>query len=135
MKGECLTYLELENFFGDVKMADEKKVRVLVSEFVKAWEGSENVAEVSKKLNLKPTSVMARATKYRTDGLPLKLMARGAAKLDMGAARALLAEIRGTTVEVINQEVEARLVKAEVAETAEIAPATETAETVPAAQA
>ena len=67
------------------------KTRIASEEFIKAWESSSNVAEVSKKLGLKPASVMARASKYRTAPLfmPLKQMKRGA-KIDIAKRRSLM---------------------------------------------
>lgn len=79
------------------------KTRIASEEFIKAWESSSNVAEVSKKLGLKPASVMARASKYRTAPLfmPLKQMKRGA-KIDIAKTKELLASLQGTNVEAID---------------------------------
>lgn len=88
-----------------------KKDQVSREAFMTAWETAANVEEASKATGLKPTSLMARASKMRSDGVPLKLMARGAKKLDVAEANAFLAKLRGTTIEAINQEVEARLVE------------------------
>jgi len=81
------------------------KTRIASEEFIKAWESSSNVAEVSKKLGLKPASVMARASKYRTAPLfmPLKQMKRGGgAKIDIAKTKELLASLQGTNVETID---------------------------------
>lgn len=86
-----------------------KKEMVDREAFMTAWEESTTVEEASKKTGLKPTSLMARASKMRSEGVPLKLMQRGAKKLDVAKANEFLAKLRGTTVEAINQEVEARL--------------------------
>lgn len=86
-------------------MAETKRVRVEMESFVTAWEGSNNVKEVAEKLGIKVTSVMARASKYRSEpfNIPLKNMQRGGgAKLDVVAAKELLAKLRGKTVEEIN---------------------------------
>lgn len=99
----------LVNFSLEIVKMAEKKDRVSLEDFIKAWESSTDVAEASTKTGLKPTSLMARASKLRTDGVPLKLMQRGASKLDIGKAKEFLANLRGTTVETINQEVDARL--------------------------
>lgn len=97
-------------FLGECVMA-EKKERVSLESFIAAWEASATVEEASSKTGLKPTSLMARASKCRTDGIPLKLMQRGAAKLDVAKANEFLAKLRGTTIETINQEVETRVAK------------------------
>ena len=46
-------------------MSESKKVRVDLDTFIKAWEGSANVAEVATKTGIKPMSIMARASKLR----------------------------------------------------------------------
>ena len=82
-----------------------KRVRIEMEPFITAWEKSESVKEVADKLGIKVTSVMARASKYRGTpfNIPLKTMPRGGgAKLDISAAKALLAKLRGNTVEEIN---------------------------------
>lgn len=83
------------------------RIRVEMAPFVEAWEASETVDEVSTKLGIKTTSVMARASKYRGSpyNIPLKRMKKaGANKLDVDAAKELLAKLRGTTVETIATE-------------------------------
>lgn len=91
-----------------------KRVRVELNDFQAAWESSNSAAEVAKKLGMKPASVLARASKARSEGLPLKKMKGGSKKVDMTAAIAKLAEIRGTTVEAI--QAEAAAYKAKLAE-------------------
>lgn len=82
---------------------------VVMNDFVKAWEAGSSVKDVAAQLGLKVGSVQARASKYRTEGIPLKNMKRGGgAKLDKGAALGLLAELRNTTVEVIEAEAKAK---------------------------
>jgi hypothetical protein len=84
-----------------------KRIRVEMEAFVEAWEASKSVTEVATKLGIKATSVAARASKYRSApfNIPLKAMQRiGAAKLDITAARELLAKLRGTTVEAVAAE-------------------------------
>jgi len=83
------------------------RTKVELEAFITAWEASTSVKEVADKLGIKPTSVMARASKYRGAPLsiPLKSMPRtGAAKLDAGKAKEFLAGLRGVTVENINAE-------------------------------
>lgn len=90
------------------------RVKVEMPAFVVAWEASNSVKEVADKLGIKVTSVMARASKYRGAPLniPLKSMPRaGGAKLDVVAAKELLAKLRGVTVENINIEANAAAVK------------------------
>ena len=95
-------------------MAKEKsaKVRVDLDTFIKAWEGSANVAEVSAKTGIKPMSIMARASKLRGApyNIPLKNMQRGGgAKINVADAKALIATLRNTTVETVD-EASAKLV-------------------------
>jgi len=89
----------VKNVLENVKMA---KLHVKMEDFVTAWETSNSVAEVATKLNLKPTSVMARASKYRTApiNLPLKTMKRGShgLKFDIEGALALLTRLRNAAV-------------------------------------
>lgn len=83
------------------------RVRVELESFITAWEASNSVKEVAGKLGIKVTSVMARASKYRGTpyNIPLKAMAKsGAPKLDVSAAKELLAKLRGTTIDTINTE-------------------------------
>lgn len=84
-------------------MAKAEK-RVQMQEFMTAWESSESVAGVAEKTGLKETSVQARASKYRSLGIPLKEMTRGGGpKLDVAQAQALLAKLRGVDVEVVTE--------------------------------
>jgi hypothetical protein len=85
----------------------EKRVRVTMEDFVKAWESSVSTKEVAEKTGLKLGSVIARSSKYRSApmNLPIKSMPRkGGAKLDVTAAIALLATLRNTTVEAVIAE-------------------------------
>lgn len=77
-----------------------KRIKVNMTDFITAWEQSGSVGEVANKLGIATTSVMARASKYRGEyKIPLKNMPRGGgAKLNLEAARELLAKLRGTTV-------------------------------------
>ncbi len=84
-----------------------KCAQVLMLDFVTAWEQSESIKEVSTKTGLKETSIMAKASKYRGApfNIPLKTMARkGSAKVDVTAARELIAQLRGVTVETVTAE-------------------------------
>ena len=80
------------------KATGEKRLKIAMEPFIRAWEGSQSAKEVADKLGIKLTSVLARASKYRSAPLniPLKTMARnGGVKLDVEAARALVASLRG----------------------------------------
>lgn len=93
-------------------MTKEKRVRVEMTDFITAWEQSGTVAEVAEKLGIKTTSVMARASKYRSLNIPLKTMQRGGrAKLDSTAAKALIASLRQATVEDVQKESDALAAK------------------------
>ena len=87
-------------------MSESKKVRVDLDTFIKAWEGSANVAEVATKTGIKPMSIMARASKLRCApyNIPLKNMQRGGgAKINVADAKALIATLRNTTVETVDE--------------------------------
>ena len=90
------------------------RVKIEMPLFVETWEACKSAQEVATKLGTKVTSVLARVSKYRSApwNIPLKSMPRkGGAKLDIGAAKELLAKLRGTTVENINIEATAILAK------------------------
>lgn len=85
-------------------MANEKRVRIAMEDFITAWEQSASVREVADRLGIQATSVMARASKYRSEpfNIPLKNFQRGGgAKLDVSGAKELLAKLRNVTVEAI----------------------------------
>jgi len=101
-------------------MSDEKRVHVGMKAFLEACEKFDTVGDIAKETGLKPTSVAARMSKYRGAPyfLPLKPMKRaGAAKFDSGEAKALLAKLRGTTVEGVVAE-SAKLAEKHTAKTA-----------------
>jgi hypothetical protein len=55
---------------------------VRAEDFVEAFNSSVTVAEVCKKTGMKPSSVTARACRYRTKfGIPLKVMGRRPRKM------------------------------------------------------
>lgn len=90
----------------------KREPRVQLAEFLTAWEGSNSVAEVAEKTGLKETSVQARASKYRGQGIPLKEMPRGGgAKLNIAEAQALLAKLRGVSTEDVAKAADAAKVK------------------------
>jgi transposase len=91
-----------ENVNGNVAegTVTTKRVRVDGETFITAWEGSSSVKEVSEKTGIKLTSIMARASKYRSEGIALKNMPRGGgAKLNVAAMQALLVKLRNTSTE------------------------------------
>ena len=76
--------------------------RVEVIDFINAWESSSNATEVANKTGLKATSVQARASKYRSEGVALKKMHRGGgAKFNVVLANEILAAIRAPKTEVV----------------------------------
>ena len=84
-----------------------KRVRVDGETFVTAWESSNSVKEVSEKTGIKLTSIMARASKYRSEGIALKNMPRGGgAKLNVQAMKDLLVKLRNTSGEVKEESIE-----------------------------
>jgi hypothetical protein len=68
-------------------------------EFVTAWENGSSITEVAEKLGMKSGSVQARASKYRSLGLPLKRMKRGSNKrVNHAAILEAIASCRGIPV-------------------------------------
>lgn len=85
------------------------KERVEMTAFIETWEavakegGDSN--DVAKRLGIKNTSALARASKYRSMGFPLSNFTRGGgAKIDRSAMLALLASLKGQTVETLVAE-------------------------------
>ena len=82
------------------------RVHVSMESFVRACHevatGGGNHADVAKRLNLKPTSVQNRFSRYRKLGanLPKFPRAAGAARFDVEAANALIKELDADTPEV-----------------------------------
>lgn len=72
------------------------KSKIDAATFVEAWESSENVAEVAKKLGLKIQGVRSRAAYYRKQQVLLKPFARvgGGKKLDVAALNAIILKKR-----------------------------------------
>jgi len=93
-------------------MSDEKRRVVSREDFITAWENSNSVNEVAQKLGMKPTSVATRASQLRTKmGLPLKRYERqggggGKKKITLAETVAMLARVRGVSVEAIQAEME-----------------------------
>jgi len=79
-------------------------------DFIRAWEecaaDGSGVKGVAERTGLKPTSIQARASKYRADyKIPLTHMQRGGgSRVDVDAALQLLADCRGVSVETIKAE-------------------------------
>lgn len=69
--------------------------------FITTWESSNSLQEVADKLGITPASAGQRASNYRREhGIDLKKMQRGGgAKLDVSAAKELLAKLRTKTQE------------------------------------
>lgn len=87
------------------KTTGAKRIRIAMPEFVTAWEASGSIKEVADKTGLKPLSIQARSSKYRSLGIPLKTMPRaGGAKLQVTAALELLAKLRDKTVEEVTAQ-------------------------------
>ncbi len=114
-----------------VEETTEEETRVSMIDFIAAWEDSDSVSEVAKKLDMPEPSVNARASKYRSPDfklaekrvtgkpavyktdengnkilsrkpIPLKAYTRGGgATLPIDEAFELLAKLRGTSVEAV----------------------------------
>jgi hypothetical protein len=87
----------------------QKKAKVSLQDFVQAWETSNSLQEVADKTGMNAASISARAAKCRKDyNLPLKQMhTNRVGRINTKEARAFLAELRGVSVEVIEQEAKA----------------------------
>jgi len=92
-----------ENKVGEVAVVRKPRIHVSREVFITAWEQSKSSKEVAQKLNMNIQSVLQRVSKMRKeDGIPLKKMewqARTKKSVNVQADLALLAKIRGTTVE------------------------------------
>jgi len=58
-------------------------------QFVKAWQESESVKEVSEKTGIPTATASGRARDYRERGIPLKMMRRGRNFLDVAKLKKL----------------------------------------------
>jgi len=126
-----------ENTLSKLPQETKPRTRIAMMEFIKAYQRSENVAEVAKTLGLKEASVAARASKYRSGELnedgtwavkPIalkKFERKGGAgvKIDADAANKLIAELGNSNVEVEVAKLQAdrlaRIAKAEAKATTE----------------
>mgnify|MGYP003678141147 FL=1 len=84
----------------------EARWRVGFEEFIEAWETSDSVQNVCDKLEISKQNAYARATKYRGDGVPLQKFVGGGgrAKVSLDEKLAVLARIRGTSIEELHLE-------------------------------
>jgi len=84
-----------------------KRTNVTRDVFINAWESSNSAQEVAEKIG-RPNGVnscLARASKLRGEGFPLKNMSKGGGpKLDPEKALQLLADIRGVSIEEIRAQ-------------------------------
>jgi hypothetical protein len=101
-----------------------------MKQFISLHEGAKSLAEAAEATGLTVNSHQARASKYRSEfGIPLQQFSRGGgARLDVDKALAIVAELRGVSIEEIQAEQAAlQAAKAERAEkrAAKLAEATE----------
>ncbi|KKM26038.1 hypothetical protein LCGC14_1588930 [marine sediment metagenome] len=84
---------------------DGTRARVGMATFIREWEGSESVREVSEKTGLKETSCYVRFANYRKKGIPLKRMKgkKRGAYFNVEDAQALLEQIRAEQKNVITE--------------------------------
>lgn len=54
-----------------------EKYNVSAERFIEVWQTSESAQEVADKLGMPKPIVLARASNYRSDGIPLKSMRKG----------------------------------------------------------
>jgi len=87
-------------------MASKKgQKHVDMTAFLAAIESASNVAEVAEKTGLKQTSILARMSKYRSMGIPVKNFPRGGgARVDVDAALEQLAALRGVNVAEVRKD-------------------------------
>jgi hypothetical protein len=93
------------------------KERVSMKTFIETWEAvaaeGGNSHDVSTRLGIENTSALARASKYRSEGFPLSNFTRGGgAKIDRTEMLALLATLKGASVESVVSEGELLVAKA-----------------------
>ena len=90
---------------GEVIMS-EAKGRVGFEDFISAWETSDSVQNVCDKLEISKQNAYARAAKYRSDGVPLQKFVGGGgrSKVSLEDKLAVLARIRGTSIEELRVE-------------------------------
>ena len=75
------------------------------NDFVKGWNSSYSAAEAAEKLGMTVSSVLARSSKHRGEGFPLKYMPKGGgAKLNPDTTLQLIAEMTGKTIEEVRAE-------------------------------
>ena len=93
----------------------EARGRIGFEEFIEAWETSDSVQNVCDKLDISKQNAYARATKYRSDGVPLQKFVGGGgrAKVSLDEKLAVLARIRGTSIEELHLESQEMLVSKE----------------------
>ena len=85
-------------------MSETKVKRVFVDRlaFLEACETSDSAKEVAEKLGMKPGTVLARASKLRSENIPVKNFKRGAtARVNAEDSYALLAKLRGCTIDEV----------------------------------
>ena len=84
----------------------EAKGRIGFEEFIEAWESSDSVGEACEKLGMEKPNAYARATKYRTEGIPLKKFPGGGGRTAVPREDklAILAKIRGVGMETLESE-------------------------------
>ena len=77
-------------------------------QFIETWEMSNSVQDVCEKLGISKQNAYARATKYRSDGVPLQKFVGGGgrAKVTLEEKLAVLARVRGTSMEHVQSESE-----------------------------
>ena len=86
--------------------------RVDMVDFITACEQSDSHQEVANKTGMELNSVAARISKYRGLGIAIKNFPRGGGpKLDLDAATALIAKLRGVNVETVKAAGEALVAK------------------------
>ena len=88
-------------------------------QFIETWETSNSVQDVCEKLGISKQNAYARATKYRSDGVPLQKFVGGGgrARVTLEEQLAVLARVRGTSMEQVQSESEKLMSSKEKADT------------------
>ena len=70
--------------------------QITAEDFVRAWQTSATVEEVSRKLDITVGGARVRATDLRNRGIPLKIMPGGRRKIDIAALAKLANDLAKT---------------------------------------
>ena len=92
---------------------------VSLKQFIEKWANTNIIKDVCEKLGITKQNAYARATKYRSDGVPLQKFVGGGgrAKVTLEEKLKVLARVRGTSMEQVQSESEKLMSSKEKADT------------------